>query len=282
MSRDESEIRDRLPIVWALIMATLWVAACQPPEPSVENADPIAGMAPVNDVELYYEIHGDGTPLILLHGGLGHSGHWKNQVPILSEHYKIIAVDSRGHGRSTLSEQRISYGLMASDVVALMDYLDVERAHVLGWSDGGIIGLYLATHHAERVINVIASGANYDPSGIRPDVGEHPKFVSYISESMTDYQTLSPKPSNWDALFGNIGQMWATEPKFTVEELGSINVPILLLDGESEEAIYPEHTAEMATLIPTATLILSPGTGHFGFWERPTEMNEAILDFLSQ
>ena len=94
-------------------------------------------MTPVNDIELYYQIHGEGTPLILLHGGLGYSGHWKNEVSVLSEHYRVIAVDSRGHGRSTSSERRISYALMASDIVALMDYLDVEKAHVLGWSDGG-------------------------------------------------------------------------------------------------------------------------------------------------
>lgn len=282
MSRQKTTVHTRFLMITALLIALIGLASCQPPETSVESSKPVSGMAPVNDVELYYQIHGEGTPLILLHGGLGHSGHWKNQISVLSEHYKVIAVDSRGHGRSTSSERRISYALMASDIVALMDYLDVEKAHVLGWSDGGILGLYLAVNSPERLMTVIASGANYDPSGIRPNVGEHPKFVSYITESMTDYQTLSPEPSNWDAFLGNIGQMWATEPKFTVEELGSISLPVLLLDGDSEEAIYPEHTRQMASLIPTARLVLVPGTGHFGFWEKPAEMNKAILDFLSQ
>jgi pimeloyl-ACP methyl ester carboxylesterase len=282
MNREGPAVRTRLPMVMALMVAAVCFAACQPPEPSVASAGPVSGMAPVNDVELYYEIHGEGTPLLLLHGGLGNSSHWENQLPVLSEHYKVITVDSRGHGRSTMTEQQISYALMASDIVALMDHLDVKRAQIIGWSDGGNIGLYLAINHPQRLIKVIASGANYNPSGVRSDVGENQKFISYIGDAMADYQTLSPEPTNWDAFLGNIGQMWASEPNFTVEQLGSVAVPILLLDGESDEAIYTEHSREMASLIPTATLTFVPGTGHFGMWEKPVEINTAILDFLAR
>ena len=282
MNREEPAIPTQFLTATVLIIAATCFTACQSPESSAESAGPVSGMAPVNDVELYYEIHGDGTALILLHGGLGHSGHWDNQLPVLSEHYKVITVDSRGHGRSTMTEQQISYELMASDIVALMDHLSIKRAHILGWSDGGNIGLYLAINHPERLIKAIASGANYDPSGVRSDVGGNQKFVSYIGEAMEDYQTLSPEPANWDAFFGNIGQMWASEPNFTVEQLGSIAMPILLLDGESDEAIYTEHTREMAGLIPTAKLTFVPGTGHFGMWEKPDEINNAVLEFLAQ
>jgi len=280
MNRQEPIIRTQSLVISASLIAMFCVAACQPSETSVESSEPASGMAPANDVELYYQIHGKGTPLILLHGGLGHSGHWKNQLSVLSEHYKVITVDSRGHGRSTMTEQQISFALMASDIVALMDYLEIERAHILGWSDGGNIGLYLAIHHPERLIKVVASGANYSPSGVRSDVGENQKFLSYIGDAIEDYQSLSPDPANWDAFFGNIGQMWASEPDFTVEQLGSISVPVLLLDGESDEAIYTGHTIEMAGLIPIAKLTFIAGTGHFGMWEKPVEINNAILDFL--
>jgi len=242
----------------------------------------MSGLSPANDVELYYQIHGEGTPLILLHGGLGHSGHWKNQLDLLSKHFKVISVDSRGHGRSTMSDQQISFALMASDTVALMNHLEIERAHILGWSDGGNTGLYLAIHHPERLIKVVASGSNYSPSGIRSNVGENQKFIAYIGNAVADYQALSPDPANWDALFANVGRMWSSEPDFTTEQLGGITVPVLLLDGESDEAIYTEHTIEMASLIPTAKLTFVPGTGHFGMWEKPAEMNSAILDFLKQ
>jgi len=280
MSREKSIIRTQFLAVTTSLTAMVCLAACQPPETPVESSEPVSGMAPANDVELYYQIHGEGPPLILLHGGLGHSGHWTNQLSVLSDRYKVITVDSRGHGRSTMSEQQISFALMASDIVALMDYLKIERAHIVGWSDGGNIGLYLAIHHPERLIKIIASGANYSPAGVRSDVGENRKFLSYIGDAIEDYQALSPDPANWDSFFGNIGQMWASEPDFTVEQLGSIAVPVLLLDGESDEAIYTEHTIEMASLIPTAKLTFVPGTGHFGMWEKPAEINSAILDFL--
>jgi pimeloyl-ACP methyl ester carboxylesterase len=248
----------------ALVISAVGLASCQPSEPSAESSDPVSGFAPVNDVELYYEIRGQGTPLILLHGGLGHSGHWENQIPVLSEHFKVISVDSRGHGRSTMAEQQISYSVMASDIVVLMDYLDIRKANT------------------DRLIRVIASGANYNPSGVRPDVGEHPKMIEYFGQAMEDYAALSPDPTAWEAFLGNISQMWASEPNFTVKQLSGINVPLLLLDGAGEEFIYPEHTIEMAGLIPTATLIVIPETGHFGMWENPDLMNDAILKFLVQ
>ncbi len=125
MNREEPIIRTRTFVISASLIAMLCLAACQPPQTPVQSNEPTSGMAPVNDVELYYQIHGEGTPLILLHGGLGHSGHWKNQLSVLSEHYKVVTVDSRGHGRSTMTEQQISFALMASDIVALMDYVEI-------------------------------------------------------------------------------------------------------------------------------------------------------------
>ncbi|MEW5958706.1 MAG: alpha/beta hydrolase [Chloroflexota bacterium] len=240
------------------------------------------GMAPVNDIQMYYAIYGEGEPLILLHGGLGNSDYWENQIAPFSEKYKVIAVDSRGHGRSTVSEQPIDYSLMASDVLTLMDYLGLEKANLVGWSDGGIIGLDLAINHPERLNKVVAYGANYNTSGVRADIGENEKFNAYIEKTVEDYQKLSPDPSRWEAFLENISTMWATEPDFTPEQLGRITVPLLVLDGEEEEAIITEHTVEMAGLIPTAELILIPGTGHFAMWEKPEEFNQIILDYLAR
>ena len=282
MVREDLAVRIRFLKGMALIISAVGLASCQPPEPSVDSTDPVSGIASVNNVELYYEIHGEGTPLILLHGGLGHSGNWNNQIPVLSKHFKVISVDSRGHGRSTTGEQQVSYSIMASDVVALMEYFDIRKANIVGFSDGGNIGLHLAIHHPNRLIKVVACGANYNPSGVRPDVGEHPKMIEYFGKAMEDYAALSPDPTKWEAFLGNISQMWASEPNFTVEQLSSITVPLLLLDGEDEEFIYPEHTREMANLIPTATPIVIPETGHFGIWENPDQMNDAILQFLVQ
>ncbi len=239
-----------------------------------------SGMAPVNDIEMYYAIYGEGEPLLLLHGGLGNADYFANQIATFAETYRVIAVDSRGHGRSTMTETPISYSLMASDVLALMDYLEIEAAYLVGWSDGGIIGLDIAIHHPERLLKLVAYGANYNTSGVRTDVGDSELFNAYIERALADYAALSPTPDNVDAFLENISNMWATEPDFSAEQLGSITTPTLILDGWQEEAIYPEHAFEMASLIPTAELQLIPGVGHFAMFHTPEMFNSIVLNFL--
>jgi pimeloyl-ACP methyl ester carboxylesterase len=241
-----------------------------------------SGMAPVNDIEMYYAIYGDGEPIILLHGGLGNADYFANQIAVFAETYRVIAVDSRGHGRSTVTETPIGYSLMASDVLALMDYLEIEAAHLVGWSDGGIIGLDIAIHHPERLLKLVAYGANYNTSGVRADVGESELFNAYVERALADYAALSPAPENVDGFLENISNMWATEPDFSAEQLGGITTPTLILDGWQEEAIYPEHAFEMASLIPTAELQLMPGVGHFAMFHTPEMFNSIVLNFLGR
>lgn len=247
--------------------------------PAVES-----GMAPVNDIEMYYATYGDpaNPPLLLLHGGLGNADYFVNQIPAFMEDYYVIAADSRGHGRSTMSDQQIGYALMASDVLALLDYLEIDAVNLLGWSDGGIIGLDIAINHPERLIKLVAYGANYIPSGVREDVGDNARFNEYVEMAAGDYVALSPNPDGFDAFLENIGNMWATEPNYTAEQLNSITVPTLILDGLLEEAIYPEHALDMASLIPTADLLLMGGVGHFAMWEATAEFNDIVLDYLSR
>ena len=265
---------------WPLLLAFLLLtAACQPitaPPP------PVATTVALNGIELYYEVHGRGEPLILIHGGLGNAGYWSNQIDVFAKKYQVIALDSRGHGRSTFNEEPISYALMTSDVLALMDYLEIAKADIVGWSDGGIIGLELAINHPDRVNRIVAYGANYDPSGVRSDIGESERFNAYIEQAAADYQTLSPDPTRWDAFLENIGNMWATEPNYTPAQLSAITTPMLILDGKEEEAIDTDHTKLMADLIPGADLHLIASTGHFAMLEKPAEFNEIVLDYLGR
>jgi len=113
-----------------------------------------SGYAPVNGIELYYATYGEGPPLIMLHGGLANTEYFGNQIPVFAKQYTVIAVDSRGHGRSSRDAKPYSYGLMASDVVALMDYLKIPKASIVGWSDGGIIGLDIAMNHPDRHFHI--------------------------------------------------------------------------------------------------------------------------------
>ena len=241
------------------------------------------GMAAVNDIEMYYATYGDpaNPALMLLHGGLGNADYFVNQIPAFTEHFYVITADSRGHGRSTMSDQQIGYALMASDVLALADTLGVEQFALVGWSDGGIIGLDIAINHPERLTKLVAYGANYNPSGVRADVGESERFNAYIEMAAGDYVLLSPTPDGFDAFLANIGNMWATEPNYSVEQMNSITTPTLFIDGMQEEAIYIEHDLEMATLVPDSDLYLMGSVGHFAMWEATEEFNRVILDWLA-
>lgn len=274
--------------IFALLIFSLGAVMAQdnPNNPVVVGELPepaTSGMAPINDIEMYYAVYGEGEPLLLLHGGLGNADYFANQIPAFVEAgYQVIAVDSRGHGRSTVTETPIGYALMASDVLALMDFLEIESASLVGWSDGGIIGLDIAINHPERLNKLVAYGANYIPSGVRTDIGEDDVFNAYIEQAMVDYQRLAPNPDGFDAFLANIGNMWATEPNFTEAQLMGIEVPTLIIDGWQEEAIYAEHAFEMAQLIPNAELVLMPGVGHFAMFLTPDMFNSIVLNYLGR
>ncbi|MFM9108163.1 MAG: alpha/beta fold hydrolase [Chloroflexota bacterium] len=237
----------------------------------------------INGADIYYEEYGkaDGPAVLLLHGGLGNGDYFVNQIPALTDAYRVVVMDSRGHGRSSFDEQPLGYALMAKDVLVLMDHLAIDQADIVGWSDGGIIGLEIALTQPERLNKVVAYGANYDPTGVRLDIGTDDYFNAYIEAAAADYQTISPDPTRWDEFLGNIGNMWATEPNYTDDQLRTIQTPFLILDGVNEEAIDLNQTKLMAELMPNATLLLMPDTGHFAMFEQPEEFNRIVLDYLA-
>jgi pimeloyl-ACP methyl ester carboxylesterase len=238
--------------------------------------------AEINGIDIYYEVYGDGEPVLLLHSGLSNGDHWVNVIPALTDAgYQVIVMDSRGHGRSSFDETPISYEVMASDVLGLMDNLGIDKADIVGWSDGAIIGLELALTHPERLNKVVAYGANFDPTGVRLDIAENDYFNAFEARNAEEYQTLSPEPERWDEFFASVLDMWATQPNYTMDQLRSITTPILILDGEEEEAIDLNQTKLMAELIPEAELVLMPGTGHFAVFEQPEEFSRIVLDYLA-
>jgi len=244
--------------------------------------DPLrSGYVPVNGIQLYYAIYGKGEPLILLHGGMGNIEQFGNQIGAFAREFGVIALDSRGQGRSTRSSQALSYGLMASDVVGVMDFLNISKASVLGWSDGGIVGLDIAIHYPERLDKLVVFGANYNRTGLRRDGGKHRIFSQYFGIAERDYKRLSKTPDQYQEAFLALEKMWETQPNYSAQQLASIKAPTLVLDGEYDEIIKRSHTEEMATLIPNAKLKFIPEASHFAMFQRPADFNKAVLDFLS-
>ena len=255
----------------------IWRTLPQPPPlPQPRQS----GMAPVNGIRMYYALYGSGPPVLLIHGGLGHGDIWGFQVPALSKDHTVIVADSRGHGRSTRTDQPFSYAQMADDYLALLDYLKIDQVALVGWSDGGIIGLDIAIRHPERLSRLFAFAANYTTDGGR-DVAGNSTFNAYIERAGKDYVSLSPTPNEFDAFVKQISRMWATEPNYSKEQLRSIRVPTTIFDGDHDEAIKPEHTREIAALIPGARLVIMKDASHFAMWQQPDKFNAAVRNFLA-
>ena len=250
-----------------------------PPTPP-PVAGETTGTASVNGIELYYATIGSCPPVLLLHGGLANSDYWGHQVTALAPHHRVIVVDSRGHGRSSRDERPFGYDLMADDVVALLDSLAIPRADIVGWSDGGIIGLDVAMRHPDRVGRVFAFAANSVTSGVVPDVDKNPTFARFIARAGTEYAALSPTPTQYTAFVAQIGQMWASQPEWTNTQLAAIKAPVIIADGDHDEAIKRAHTEDLAKAIPGAGLLILPNASHFAFLQDPALFDAALLAFL--
>ena len=136
------------------------------PDPAPLPKADKTGTAPVNGINMYYAVYGSGPPVLLIHGGLGYADVWGAQAADLSRDHTVIVAESRGHGRSTRNAEPYSYDLMSSDYLALLDYLKIDRTAIVGWSDGGIIGLDIAIHHPERLTRLFAQAANSKIDGL--------------------------------------------------------------------------------------------------------------------
>jgi pimeloyl-ACP methyl ester carboxylesterase len=250
-----------------------------PPTPSPVPGEH-TGHAKVNGINIFYAEIGHGSPVVLLHGGLASSDYFGNQIRPLAQHHRVIAMDSRGHGRSTRDERPFGYDIMADDVVGLLDKLKISKADIVGWSDGAIIGLDMALRYPARVGRVFAFAANTLTSGVKDDVEKDPTFAAYIERAGREYARLSPTPDQYGAFQDQISKMWAAQPNWTDEQLRSIRSPVLVVDGDHDEAIKREHTEYIAATIPGAGLLILPNVSHFAFLQDPAMFNAALLHFL--
>jgi pimeloyl-ACP methyl ester carboxylesterase len=239
-----------------------------------------SGQANANGISIYYAVYGKGSPVILLHGGLANADYWGNQIPALAPHHTVIVMDSRGHGRSTRDSRPYSYDLMADDVVALMDVLKVPKADVVGWSDGGTIGLDMAIRYPNRVRKIFAFGATTAPSGEKYSAIVNPTIVAFVKRTGDEYRMYSATPGDYGSFVIQIIKMWASEPEWTDSQLKMVNTPVLVADGDHDEAITREHTEHIASTIPGAELLIMPNSNHFAFLAHPQNFNNAVLHFL--
>ncbi|MFE8072586.1 alpha/beta hydrolase [Marinobacteraceae bacterium S3BR75-40.1] len=248
--------------------------------------------ASVNGIQMYYETHGRGTPVVLLHGGYASSDMWAIESWLLSYRYRVIEIDSRGHGRSTDSAAPITYEQMASDTLTLLDQLGINNAHFVGWSDGAVIASQIAAYHPERVNQLVMLGAAFKADAYNEAftllLNSDPLFNGFIDLMFKSaYTALNPDPDHWPVFRDKLHELWLSPCYFAdapagycLEPLEQIAAPALVVVGENE-LINMSHTQAIVNSIPGAELRTVAYAGHFLPITRPFLTAGIILDFLN-
>ncbi len=240
------------------------------------------GYVAVDGAQIYYSIYGKGDPVLLLHGGLGNADHFAFQLPALVDKFQVIAIDSRGQGRSSnRSKATITYDLMATDVIAVMDKLKIDKASVVGWSDGGEVALKLGIAFPDRVDHLFVFGANYNSDGSKPRGSASETFTTYALKCRRDYERMSKTGVSFQQMVDSLLPLWRNPTGITKDQLRAIKAPVMMADGDHDEVIILDQIEEMAKLIPNGQLKVFENASHFALWQAPADFNKAVVDFLT-
>ncbi|MDF2943646.1 MAG: alpha/beta hydrolase [Herbinix sp.] len=241
------------------------------------------GYIETQGARIWYSTYGTGLPVVLLHGGLGHSGNWGYQVSaLLGSGYQVVLIDSRGHGRSTRDDRPFTYQLMASDLLAVLDYLQLEKVGLVGWSDGADTALIFADLWPDRVAGVLFFGCNMDDNGTKQITEYGPTLTTCFKCHSRDYARLSTTPNQFETLVDAVGIMQRTQPNYTALDLARIKVPVLIVQSEHDEFIKREHAEYLAKIIPNAELSILMDVSHFAPLQRPDQFNKVMLGFVGK
>lgn len=222
------------------------------------------------NLDMYYETYGSGEPLFLLHGNGGNIQTFYKQIDDLSKHFKVIAIDTRAQGNSKdFTTENFTYELFAHDLKNLADHLNLKKASIIGWSDGGIIGLIYAVKYPESINKLIAIGANTNPNGVSQ------KDIDDMKTGLKKEITETPENINSIRLL----RLMIEEPNLTKNDLSKIKCPTLIVAGE-RDIILPEHTRNIAKSIPKAKLKIVKDATHSLIQEKPKEFNAFAIKFL--
>jgi pimeloyl-ACP methyl ester carboxylesterase len=218
------------------------------------NAKATGQYAEVNGLNMYYETHGAGRPLILLHGGLMSGETFGPVLPLLAERHQVIAVDLQGHGRTADIDRPIDVRSMADDIGALIDHLGLDRPDLVGYSLGGGVALLTAAKYPAKVGRLVAASANIRPDAIYPEMrAQQGQVNAAAAEFMKDtpmyqlYQRVAPRPEDFPRLLDKIGEAMARDFDYT-EEVRSLQVPTLIVAADADMA-PPSHYVEVFTLL---------------------------------
>jgi pimeloyl-ACP methyl ester carboxylesterase len=253
------------------------------------------GYVPVNGLDMYYEIHGDGSPLVLCHGAMGTiDSCFADLLPALAATRQVVAVELQGHGHTADVDRPLSYRQMAADAAALLDALGIGIADLVGYSLGGAVALQLAMQRPGMVRRLVfAGGTSYRRDGLYPEMLAEPEPPA---DDLTGsawhkaYLRVAPDPSRWPVLVAKNRELDRTFAGWPDKDIQAVTAPTLLIIGDSD-IVRPEHTVQMFRLLgggvvgdlaglPTSQLAILPGTTHVGLLDRVDWLQSMILEFL--
>lgn len=222
----------------------------------------------INGIKMYYEVYGSGKPLVLLHGNGGSIRSQGGRIQYFKQNFQVIAIDSRGHGKSVDdSKKQLNYVQMADDVSVLLDSLKIKDAYIWGQSDGGILGLLLAINHPDKTAKVATFGANIFP-GKKAVFDEIDQMVLDTLKVTKDFHTK------------NLYTLLANQPNISEKDLQKIKRPVLIMSGD-RDAIRLEHSIKIFNNIENSNLFVMPGATHFGAYEKPDLFNLVLMSFFN-
>ena len=226
----------------------------------------------VNGVNLYYEVYGEGEPLLMIHGNGGSFSCFENQVEEFSKHFKVILVDCRGRGNSSYQKGvELTFDLQVEDINLFLEKLNIKKTNIVGWSDGGIIGLLLALKHPEMVNKLVTSGANIFPEG-----------VIHLDDMKKTVLDLESKNSNHENdLAIDLINLDIKYPNLSFTNLNVIQSKSLIIAGDHDE-IKNDHTLKIFESIPNAQLAILPNSSHSALIENASLFNQIVLKFLTE
>ena len=246
------------------------------------------GYVDVNGVHMYYEVYGDGSPLVLLHGGvMTIELDFAALLPELVTRHTVIAVELQGHGRTADTGRAITPAALASDVVGLLDHLGIDRAHLLGHSLGGGVALELAVSHPDRVRSIVPMSITVRPDGTHEEITDPSKHATSsrmptpqdFADMTEAYKRLSPHPEHFDDFVAMLSGVASQLEGWTDEQLAGVTAPTLLMIGDNDFTTV-EHGALMLRLIPGSQLAVLPGTTHMSITRRPDLVIPMLAAFL--
>lgn len=235
-----------------------------------------------NGVHTYFEVAGEGEPVVLLHGGMSNAESWLGQLPALARRYRVYVPERRGHGRTADVDGPITFQAMAEDTAAFVDSVGDGPAHLVGWSDGAAVAALVAMRRPDLVKKIVLIGQYFTLDGMTPECAALLDRVDMLAAMFRpQYDPLSPDGAgHFPVVFAKMCRLWQQEPNIPLHELARIKAPTLIMQGD-RDLLDIRHTAAVAEAIPDTQMAVVPGASHAAPIEKPDLVNRLILDFLA-